>query len=323
MPLTAGEERDFERRHISSVRARYLATDVVRRVNEDDGYREKLELIERSLRPTSGWLLDIGANTCGESEVLSHVGRQVIALDVNEVALALSQQRVASFGHETPSYVAGDAHRIPLANESIHQVLCFETLHHLEHPDQGLREIARVLVPGGQAFFFEPYAYNPYRRLSEVRDRIKGSIEKSFAEKRLRRLVVTAGLGVANIDRVVLPPSAWKKAHLSARRAQLKDWYYSVARRLPGMFGSLAMTVSKLGQITDTEFRDFEAILRCPVTKTKISRVPHGLINESDSRPLLYPIHEGIPVLIAEDATELSRDEWRRLRSDRDSLPPG
>ena len=49
--VSAIEEREYERQHISKQRHRYLAADVVRKVLTDRGYAEKVQEIERALGP--------------------------------------------------------------------------------------------------------------------------------------------------------------------------------------------------------------------------------------------------------------------------------
>src|SRR5207237_8554259 len=43
-----------------------------------------------------------------------------------------------------------------LSDESVDRILCFDAFHHLANPDEALREMCRVLKPGGIAGFSEP-----------------------------------------------------------------------------------------------------------------------------------------------------------------------
>ncbi len=312
--VTIEAERDFEREHIATQREKYLSTDVLERTKYDLGYQRKMAVIESALSGTRGWILDVGANTCGEAEVLTSRGYSLIAMDINEVALDLSQQRVDRFGRRAPSYVAGDANQIPLANDSISFILCFETLHHLENPGRALSELNRVLLPGGKFFMFEPYSYNPYRRLSEIRDKFKGTIEKSFGKKELRALVQGAGFQMTHVKKTVLPPSKWKMRYVNPGRRVLKLTYHAVARRIPWLFGSLDAVATKPGRLPkDDALPAFESILRCPVSGAEVVFVGSGFLSiDRDSR-LLYPAHNGIPVLIADDATTLDLQSWEKL----------
>ena len=247
--ISAAEEREFERKHVWSLRERYLRTDVLKRVETDPGYRQKILLIERALRGTTGRVLDLGANTCGEAEVLSTRGYSIVALDVNDLALGISRERVAVFRGVGPTYVAGDALRLPLRNESVAFVISFEILHHLESPETALREANRVLAPNGRMLLFEPYAFDPYRRLSELRDRLRGSIETSFGTNETIRLLNRAGFAVEYLSREVLRPSEWKMQGLSSSRRILRDLHYRVERSVPWLFASVFVVAFKRGDM--------------------------------------------------------------------------
>ena len=54
--------------------------------------------------------------------------------------------------------VACDVHALPFAAESFANVVGIDVLHHFEAPGQALREIARVLTPGGKCLLVEPWA---------------------------------------------------------------------------------------------------------------------------------------------------------------------
>jgi SAM-dependent methyltransferase len=55
--------------------------------------------------------------------------------------------------------VYGDAHCLPLRNASVDAVACYEVLEHVVDPVHALRELARVLVPGGVAECSMPFLY--------------------------------------------------------------------------------------------------------------------------------------------------------------------
>lgn len=245
MAVSSAQEREFERAHIGRQRERYLATDVMVKVKTDAGYAEKVRMIEKALAGTSDWILDVGANTCGESEYLAARGYRIIANDINEVALDISAERCRRFQRPSPSYLVGDAQNLELEDESVSFVLFNESLHHMPDPAKALRHAARVLKPGGKMFLYEPYAYNPYRRLSEVRDYLKGTVEKSFGVRELKRLLVDAGLQVIRCERHVYAASEWKMATMSHLHRFLRKTYVAVSRRMLWLFGNIVVIAHK------------------------------------------------------------------------------
>lgn len=56
--------------------------------------------------------------------------------------------------------ILADASRIPVADASFDHALCFNLLEHVEHPDAVLREIVRVLRPGGTLLLQTPFLVN-------------------------------------------------------------------------------------------------------------------------------------------------------------------
>jgi SAM-dependent methyltransferase len=53
--------------------------------------------------------------------------------------------------------VIADAHRLPFRPGSVSAVHCEAVLEHLEYPDVAVREMWRVLEPGGQVFAATPF----------------------------------------------------------------------------------------------------------------------------------------------------------------------
>jgi ubiquinone/menaquinone biosynthesis C-methylase UbiE len=97
---------------------------------------------------------------CGKAEVarrlLEHHGaRQVIGFEVDERQHAVNLTAAPVPGLR---FAAGAAHSIPLPDAACDGVMMLKSLHHvpLALMDQALREIARVLVPGGWLYVSEP-----------------------------------------------------------------------------------------------------------------------------------------------------------------------
>jgi len=69
-----------------------------------------------------------------------------------------------------PSYkpdIVGDVHNIPLQDNSVDAVVCKAVLEHVEEPGIAVKEIHRILKPGGQALFYVPFLY-PYHAEKEI-----------------------------------------------------------------------------------------------------------------------------------------------------------
>ncbi len=61
----------------------------------------------------------------------------------------MRQQAIQAAAHPDVTYLDGSAEAVPLADNEVDVVLLFLTLHHWSDKLQGMREVARVLRPGG------------------------------------------------------------------------------------------------------------------------------------------------------------------------------
>lgn len=103
----------------------------------------------KALGRCRGTVLDIGsANRWLASKL--HPEAHYIALDYPATATAMYGCRPDIFA---------DAHHLPIADNSVDAVACFEVMEHLSDPDRALSEIRRVLKPGGMAVLSMPFLY--------------------------------------------------------------------------------------------------------------------------------------------------------------------
>ena len=63
---------------------------------------------------------------------------------------------------KVPDYhpdIVGDVHDLPLKDASVDAVICIALLEHVEEPHRAMKEIYRVLKPGGYLFVYVPFLY--------------------------------------------------------------------------------------------------------------------------------------------------------------------
>lgn len=87
--------------------------------------------------------------------------------------------------------VFGDGNRLPFQEASLDTVLCTEVLEHLPHPEAAVREMARVLRPGGRLLLTVPFS-QPLHELPSDYWR--------FTPSALRLLAEESGLEIERID---------------------------------------------------------------------------------------------------------------------------
>ena len=105
-------------------------------------------------------IVDFGAGSCWTSRFLSQLGLHVIAVDVSASALKIGEalyKRYLPVGDQPPPrFMRFDGRRLDLPDQSVDRISCWDAFHHVPNPGEVLREMARVLKPGGIAGFAEP-----------------------------------------------------------------------------------------------------------------------------------------------------------------------
>lgn len=309
--VTAAQERVFERENVSQKRERYLSNNPIDRFENDPIYKEKViqlkEIISCSMSSNPGGLvLDLGGNTGGESTVLSQQGIEIVLSDINELALEVAQERAKKFDLNIPLCAAADVHALPFADDTFQVVMVVEALHHFEYYDVALTEISRVLRPGGTLLCIEPIGWNPVRRLSEIRDRFRGTIEKSFTKNQLQRLFRKVGLENIDIKSVPSGRPAMQMIGIPFYRLFLSKLHAWAQQNYPRFLGNYRASGTKPGQTTEPnpKWPDF-------------LRSPGGLHSAHFEGGLWktdvgdFPDVNGIPVIISSDKVSPSQTSHR------------
>jgi len=104
-------------------------------------------------------VLDYGSGGGGFSFELARRGAEVEGIDISEELIDMAK-RAIPFGIPRPRFSVRDAHSTGFDDHSFDYVFGNGILHHLEL-ERAYREIARVLKPGGKAFFMEPMEQHP------------------------------------------------------------------------------------------------------------------------------------------------------------------
>ncbi len=115
------------------------------------------EIYNRLLSLDGKHILELG---CGSADITRNIAtsgadRKVTALEVDEIAHEKNLQ-ITDLPNVT--FALSGAQEIPLQDESVDVVFMFKSLHHvpLELMEPSMREIRRVLKPGGLAYISEP-----------------------------------------------------------------------------------------------------------------------------------------------------------------------
>lgn len=127
---------------------------------EDKVDHPQVRLLLARIRPTDT-VVEFG---CGGGVVLSAAGqlaKETIGFDIGEIALAKANSRPGR--HRA---LKSDVANVPLRDNSADLAYSFEVLEHVWNPADVIREMIRVVKPGGTVFFTTPNGYTMNLHLS-------------------------------------------------------------------------------------------------------------------------------------------------------------
>jgi len=115
-----------------------------------------------ALLPPDWVVADLGCGTGNAAEPLSQHVERVIAIDQSQPMLDAAQKRLS--GCDNIDFRLGDLNDLPLPDESVDAATCVLVLHHLADPDQAVREMTRIVKPGGVALVIDmlPHTHDDY-----------------------------------------------------------------------------------------------------------------------------------------------------------------
>jgi SAM-dependent methyltransferase len=132
-------------------------------INEDFSIRSKIQDVGRwyvtrfvenvaeNLSPGSS-ILDAGAGESVYKNHFSHCSYKAIDLAVGE----------SRWNYSNLDYV-GFLHEMPIEDEMFDAVLCTQVLEHLEWPRESVKEMHRIIKPGGKLYMTVPMAQNEHQ----------------------------------------------------------------------------------------------------------------------------------------------------------------
>jgi len=146
-------------------------------------------------------VLELGCGTGSFTRELARSGAEVVAIDVSLELLEIAR---ASCSAPNVQYQIQNAHALSYSEGVFDSVVGSSVLHHLE-VEKALRDVYRVLKPGGTIYFTEPNMLNPQiaiqKNIPWVKRRLGDSPdETAFFRWPLRRLLERTGYRDLRID---------------------------------------------------------------------------------------------------------------------------
>ncbi len=147
-------------------------------------------------------VVDFGCATGWLSLALADLGCSVIGVDIAPSALLLAKAWAAQRGVRAGGavrFMAYDGHLLPLDDGSVDRVVCFDSFHHVKDQAATLKELARVLRPGGRVAMVEPGPFHSLTEQSQAEMSQFNVIENDIVMADIAAAALNAGLGLPQL----------------------------------------------------------------------------------------------------------------------------
>jgi ubiquinone/menaquinone biosynthesis C-methylase UbiE len=162
--------------------------------------------LQALLPPAPGLVLDIPCGTGAYTAQLANLSYAIVAIDASApmVQITAARQTNAAMG------LAG-IHDLPFASDSFDATVTLRLFSHFSRGEiaQALRELRRVIKPGGR-MVFDSFRWTP-RRLPVLRRFVAQSYIQEIAPDRMAALIAEAGLRVTATDVRYLFSPIWQR----------------------------------------------------------------------------------------------------------------
>lgn len=149
--------------------------------------------INKAALPKNAIVADIGTGTGFVAAGLAPRAATVYGFDASAEMLEVARRNLAGFGNIELQQAPGDS--IPLPNSSLDGVFANMYLHHAPDPAAAIREMARLLKPGGVLCITDLDTHNHEWQREQMADLWLG-----FERDDLRRWFAEAGLDEIDVD---------------------------------------------------------------------------------------------------------------------------
>ncbi|MDP4181732.1 MAG: methyltransferase domain-containing protein [Bacillota bacterium] len=158
----------------------------------------KNKLIEMDIIKSHMFVVDLGAGDGYISREVSKTAKKVIAVDIAGEMLKELKRKAFEQGISNIDIVEGDGLEVPIP-EAYADIVCANMyLHHISEPNLAIKEMSRILKPGGKVFIADYFEHSDNELKEEMRD-----IWQGFKESDLKAWFKASGFKKIKIEKLV------------------------------------------------------------------------------------------------------------------------
>jgi len=154
----------------------------------------KSKIFEMGILDKNYTVMDIG---CGDGYISRAVARSVnnvIAVDISREMLKSLEEKAKGSGIENIQTIESDGQDVPVEDGSIDIIFASMYLHHIEEPDIAVKEMRRLLKPGGMVFLADFHEHNNTELIEKMHDLWPGfkteTLKKLFKKNGFKNICI-------------------------------------------------------------------------------------------------------------------------------------
>lgn len=151
---TEGSKKEQVAEMFDNISKRYDFLNHLLSMGIDKTWRSKVVKMVKAGNPTK--ILDVATGTADLAIALgNNIEAEVIGLDISAGMLEVGKQKVASRKMQNVNLVLGDGENLPFEDETFDAVTVAFGVRNFENLEKGIKDIYRVIKPGGQLVVLE------------------------------------------------------------------------------------------------------------------------------------------------------------------------
>ena len=145
------------------------------------GYLVQRRVVLQMVHGGGGRALELGCGSGGIAQDLVAKGYRVVGVDLSLKMLTAARQAARQVPHL--EFVRADAEALCFPDAAFDLVVAMGMLEYLEHFESAIREVRRVLRPGGEALFTVPTSVSPSALLDGLIAAMPTRVRKSMLRR--------------------------------------------------------------------------------------------------------------------------------------------